>query len=227
MNNDIFTVYLKKLKIRESKIRRIIKSVAKLEKHIFNKGKQLELLCLEDIDIFLDEHYRKSTSNFYVDDLKYYYKFIYRNDILEYLDILKYKYTPPVLIKNLNIKNEYVLLLKKHDIKTNNQLLYRCKYNKDRISLSEKTKISLSEIVNLVKLCDLTRIYAVKGTRAKLYLESGLDTVEKISNVKPYELIDIVTSYINNSKFDGIPTLPKEARFTIEFAKRLPQLIVW
>lgn len=227
MNNDVFIVYLSNLEIKQSRIRRINKSINKLEKYALKQKRQLDSLCSEEIDRFLYNYYLKYTMNYYIDDIKYYYKFIQRNDILKYIEILKYKYTPPFLIKNLDINVEYIALLGNYSINTNNQLLYMCKFKEDRNKLSTKTKIPVNEIDKVVKLCDLTRIYAVKETRAKLYLESGLDSVEKIAKIKPQQLVNTVSNYIDNSNFKGIPTLLKEAKFTIEFAKKLPILIIW
>ena len=93
--------------------------------------------------------------------------------------------------------------------------------DKGHLSLYEMTQIPIDVLEIISKLSDLTRLFAVKGVRAKLYLESGLDSVHKIAAVTPDHLVETVTEYISRTGFDGLPTLPKEAVFTVQFAKKI------
>ncbi len=74
-------------------------------------------------------------------------------------------------------------------------------------------------------MSDLTRIFAVKATRAQLYYEAGINTVEKIAALDPNELRSIVIKYAKESDFQGIPTLPKEAEATVNLARKLYAVI--
>lgn len=66
----------------------------------------------------------------------------------------------------------------------------------------------------------------MKGTRARLYYEAGFDSVEKIANLEPEDLRDQVVEYVKESGFDGVPTLPAEAVYTVEKARYLPKIFL-
>jgi hypothetical protein len=65
----------------------------------------------------------------------------------------------------------------------------------------------------------------VKGIRARLYYDAGIDTPEKIAALEPEELRTQVVEYVNKSGFDGVPTLPAEAIYTVEKARALPKIV--
>ena len=95
----------------------------------------------------------------------------------------------------------------------------------DRKELAEKTGIPQSKIEEFVKLADLARIPGVKGTRARLYFEAGIDSVEKIASLEPEELRELVVDYVDQSGFEGVPTLAKEAVYIVEKARKLPKMV--
>jgi hypothetical protein len=94
-----------------------------------------------------------------------------------------------------------------------------------RQELSERTGIPLDAILEFVKLSDLARIFAVKGVRARLYYDAGIDTVEKMAQWDPVELVKMLVEFVERTGFDGIATLPAEARFTVKEAKKLPKIV--
>ena len=124
-----------------------------------------------------------------------------------------------------DIDKEYIEKLEKEGIKTNNQLLEKAETSEDRKELSERTGIPLEVIEKLTKLSDLSRIFAVKAIRAKLYYDAGVDTVEKISKWNPTEFRKMIEEYVEKSGFPGEPTLQKEAEFTVDFANKLRKKI--
>jgi len=63
--------------------------------------------------------------------------------------------------------------------------------------------------VEIVKLSDLARIPGVKGVRARLYHDAGLDTVEKIAETPPEKILEITQEFVKETEFDGIAPLPK------------------
>ena len=56
-------------------------------------------------------------------------------------------------------------------------------------------------------MVDLARIPGVKGTRARLYFEAGIDSVEKIASLEPEEFREMVVDHVDQSGFEGVPTL--------------------
>jgi len=76
-----------------------------------------------------------------------------------------------------------------------------------------------------VKLSDLARITGVKGIRARLYYDAGVDTVEKMAKWDAEKLREMLVSFVERTRFDGIAPLPKEAEFTVKTAKKLPKVV--
>jgi hypothetical protein len=65
----------------------------------------------------------------------------------------------------------------------------------------------------------------VKGIRARLYYDAGVDSVEKMAGWEPEPLRKMVTNYVEQTGFDGIPPLPKEVSSTIANARNLPKIV--
>lgn len=222
MSNRSFEEYLSNVDMRNSMKKRVKKSVARFEKYLEKVDKTLDDARPSDLDEFLNQYTRKYVSTFYVQDLGHYYAANGNKEMQKAVDKMKYKYTAPYRLEELNnIKKDHLNALEKLGIKTNNQLLYACKSESDRKELAAKAEIPLEVVTKLVKMSDLTRIFAVKATRAQLYYEAGLDSVEKIAAIEPEELVEIVTKYVKESNFNGVPTLPKEAESTVNFARKL------
>ena len=95
----------------------------------------------------------------------------------------------------------------------------------DRQTLADRAGIPINAILELVKLSDLARIQGLKATRARLYYDAGVDTVEKLASWDPEELRDLLAGFVERTGFDGIAPLPKEAASAVATAKRLPKAI--
>jgi hypothetical protein len=89
--------------------------------------------------------------------------------------------------------------------------------------LAQKTGVSLGSIEELVKLSDLARIPRVKGIRARLYLDAGVDTLDKLAACEPGALRAMLVEFVARSGSEGIAPLPKEAAFTAAQARKLPR----
>jgi hypothetical protein len=124
-----------------------------------------------------------------------------------------------------SVDPRYVEKLAEVGIKNVNQMLAAGGTLKARKLLAQSTGIPPSSILEFVKLSDLARIPGVKGIRAGLYYDAGIDSVETIAKLEPEELHEIVVDYIVKTGFDGVPTLPAEAKFTVEEARKLPSNI--
>jgi hypothetical protein len=80
-------------------------------------------------------------------------------------------------------------------------------------------------ILELVKLSDLARIQGVKGIRARLYYDAGVDTMEKMAKWNSEELRTYLMEFVKKTGFRGIAPLPKETKFTVETARRMPKIV--
>jgi Domain of unknown function (DUF4332) len=120
---------------------------------------------------------------------------------------------------------EYIATLEKRGIKRTEQMLIAGRTKAQRMTLSNETNIPEDIILELVKLSDLARLPGVKGIRARLYHDAGVDSVEKMANWDPEALRTMVTEYVERTGFEGIPPLPKEVSSTIANARKLPKMV--
>jgi len=110
-------------------------------------------------------------------------------------------------------------------IKTAEQLLAAGCTKGQREILAGQAGIPEESLLELVKLADLARLPGVKGIRARLYYDAGVDSVEKMAGWEPETLRRMVTEYVERTGFEGIPPLPKEVSSTIANAKKLPKVL--
>lgn len=110
-------------------------------------------------------------------------------------------------------------------IKNAEQILGIGKTRDERKTLSEQTGIPEKDILELVRLSDLARLPGVKGIRARLYYDAGVDSVEKMAGWEPEALRIMVTKFVERTGFEGIPPLPKEVSSTIANARKLPKIV--
>ncbi|BDZ69883.1 DUF4332 domain-containing protein [Methanobacterium petrolearium] len=104
----------------------------------------------------------------------------------DYLLILRREvnsYTPnPVNLEKFpGVEKETVNKLKSVGIKNTAHLFKKVKTPEDRIKLAAELEIPEEEILELAKLTDLSRIKWVGPVSARIFLDSGIDTVEKVS----------------------------------------------
>jgi Domain of unknown function (DUF4332) len=112
-------------------------------------------------------------------------------------------------------------------IKTAGQLLSAGQDAVGRANIAMQAGMPVEAVIELVKLSDLARLPGVKGIRARLYYEAGVDTVEKLAAYEPQALMALTTKFVKKSGFNGIAPLPKEVSSTIANARKLPKLVDW
>lgn len=139
---------------------------------------------------------------------------------------MKEKKRNPFKLKDFRgINPEVIRKLEALRIKSAEQMLVAGQTKKLRSTLAKQTGVSEPILLELVKLSDLARLPGVKGIRARLYYDAGVDSVEKMANWEPEALRVMVAKYVERAGFDGIPPLPKEVSSTIENARRLPKVV--
>jgi hypothetical protein len=120
---------------------------------------------------------------------------------------------------------ENVRKLNEQGIGNVEQMLKAGRTPPDRKALAAETGVPVDRIVELVKLSDLARIPGVKGVRARLYYDAGLDTVEKLAGKEPGELGAMLGEFVKQRSFAGVPPLPKEVAATVSAARRLENVV--
>lgn len=134
---------------------------------------------------------------------------------------------PFPLRKFQGVDPEHMAALARDGIVNVTQMIERGKTPADRRALADKTRVPLAAIEEYVKLSDISRVGAIKAKRARLYVDAGLDTVDRMASVTSEELRRIVTEHIRRSGFEGVPTLPKEAENAVRTARSIQRLVVW
>jgi len=120
---------------------------------------------------------------------------------------------------------EAINRLKMYGIRDAEQMLQAGSNPAHRKKLSTGLGIEEEDILELVKLSDLARIPGVKGIRARLYYDAGIDTLDKLAGWEPEALRLYLVEFIEKTGFEGAAPLPKEVVNTVNDAKRLPRLV--
>jgi hypothetical protein len=95
----------------------------------------------------------------------------------------------------------------------------------ERERLALESGVPLAVILELVKLSDLARIQGLKGIRARLYYDAGVDTLDKLADWEPEALREMLTEFVERTGFDGMAPWPKEARNAVATAKKLARVV--
>jgi hypothetical protein len=134
----------------------------------------------------------------------------------------------PFPLKNFrDVNPEYLAKLEAIGITKATQMLSYGQTPEKRAALAKAAGIPEDAVLELVKLSDLARLPGVKGIRARLYYDAGVDSVEKLAAWEPEALLAMTAEFVERTGFDGIAPLPKEASSTIANARKLPRVVTW
>ena len=125
------------------------------------------------------------------------------------------------------VEQEVVDRLAAAGIRNVDQMLKAGRTSADRESLSLRTGVPLDTVVELVQLSDLARLPGVKGIRARLYRDAGVDSIEEMTKWDPEELRTMLLEFVERTGFEGVAPLPAEAAFSVSRAKELPRVVEW
>jgi len=216
----------------QSAIKRCVVYVREFETYIRNRkgSKKLGEASPENLEDFVEwiEREPKTSAKTHLWALSYYYEYTSDEAMRKLANELRgqrIKRKPFELKKFRGVNPKHVGKLASIGIRNVKQMLEAGKTRDSRQHLSEKTGIPLEAILEFVKLSDLARIPGIKGIRARLYFDSGVDTIEKMAEWNPRELREMCIEFVERTGFDGIAPLPKEAEFSVKKAKRLPRTV--
>jgi hypothetical protein len=232
MDEDGFRSYLYKGGRSTSAVNRCLQYISEFEEFLSKTKTGVNLDNAQEDDLLdfvsmLDAK-PKSKSKSYLWAIRYYFDYASNDEMCILAASLREERIErkPFVLKHFRgVDSGYLDTLAKEGIININQMLTAGVAKKDRQNLANSTGIPEQIIMEMVKLSDLARIPGVKGVRARLYYDAGIDTVEAIAKLKPEELCEIVGEYIAETGFDGIPTLLAEAKFTVAKAKELPLIV--
>ncbi|MCB0083547.1 MAG: DUF4332 domain-containing protein [Caldilineaceae bacterium] len=133
--------------------------------------------------------------------------------------------TPFKLREFRGVDPEVVAQFEAYGIKTAEQLLMDGATRPQRAALAAATDVPEAIILELVKLSDLARLPGVKGIRARLYYDAGVDSVAQMATWEPEALRQMLIVFVERTGFAGVPPLPKEVSSTIANAQKLPKVV--
>lgn len=160
--------------------------------------------------------------------LRYYYGFAENEEMQDLASALRQqriKRTPFTLSKFRGVDPEHAKRLAAIGVKNVDQMRKAGRTPSDRQQLAAEAGIPVEAVLELVKLSDLARIPGLKGIRARLYYDAGVDTVEKLAEWDPEDLRLMLSEFVEWTGFEGIAPLPKEAANAVATARKLPRPI--
>jgi hypothetical protein len=232
MNEKGLEQFLRRGGRSESVTKRCVAFVKEFERFLRDRrgGKSLDNADKEDVEKFVvwTETDLKRPAKAYLWAIRYYYEFAGNEPIRRLAGELRARRIERKALplrEFVGVRREHVDKLASLGIRTAEDMLEAGQSPSRRQELSQRTGIPIDAILEFVKLSDLSRIFGVKGTRARLYHNSGVDTVEKMAQWDPKALRAMLIDYVERTGFDGVATLPKEAEFTVTEAKKLPKVV--
>jgi hypothetical protein len=239
MDRQAFFTYLRKGGRTEDVADRVIRLVTVYAEFMEGSGKDLDTAVPKDLEAFtLWAEEKKSelpkhdeiipSPRSYLWAIKYYYRFIGNEEMVSHAGLLRearIKRKPFPLKDFRGVDPDHAQALKDHKINNINQMLKAGKTPEMRRQLTEKTGVPENAILEFVRLSDLARIQGIKSIRARLYLDAGIDSIEKMASMTKEEILKATRKFIEETYFDGIPPLPGEVEFSINKAKKLPIIV--
>jgi hypothetical protein len=224
MDEQGFSEFMRNDKRSAGTIRKDIVFMKLFEDFLSGRNKTLDEAVPKDLQEFLEVVDAKYRYGAYLSATWHYYAYT-GNDRMRYaLDELDYQRPQPYrLTKHIGVNPAHVNSLAAAGIKVIGDLIQAGKTEADRKNLSEPMGIPYDDLLELVKLSDLSRKFGPK--RARLYYDAGYDTFDKIAGMDPEVLKDKLIEHINKMGITtALPTLG-EVDFSVEGAKRRPRLV--
>jgi hypothetical protein len=234
MDEDGFRQFLKRSGRKPHTVDNVVKIVRAYEAYLdkFAGGKAIEQATTDDLATYVDwfEQEEEKSAKGQLWGIRYYYRFVDNKPMVTQASELREERTAKTrkffnLRDFREIETTYVEKLEALGIRDVNQMRTRGRTPDQRRELSTKADIPEEVILELVKLSDLARLPGVKGIRARLYYNAGIDTVEKMAEQDPVNLLAAMREFVEETGFDGIAPLPKEIEASITTAKKLSKEI--
>ncbi|MGD8245148.1 MAG: DUF4332 domain-containing protein [Anaerolineae bacterium] len=226
-----FRRFLKRGGRSSSAVRRVIRYVGEFSRYLEDRfGKGLDEATPEDLEAFVAavEREPKACAKGHLWGIRYYYEYVPNEEMRQLAGVLREERIErrPFALKDFRgVDPETVEKLGAAGIRNVKQMLEAARTRAGRAGLAEETGLPVEVILELVKLAGLARIPGIKGIRARLYHDAGVDTIDKMAAWDPEDLREMVAEFVERTGFDGIAPLPAEARFSVARARSLPKIV--
>ena len=226
-----FCKFLKRGGRSEAAAGRVMAYVSEFENYLKENDKVgLDEADAESLEAFIAwvEAKTKTSAKGYLWGIGYYYEYTNNEEMRHLAGILRQQRIErrPFPLKEFRgIPPEIAEKLAASGITNVKQMLQAGKTKQGRAALVAQTGVPEEVVLELVKLSDLARIPGVKGIRARLYHDAGVDTIEKLATWEPDDLREMAAEFVRRTGFEGIAPLPAEVHFTINPARKLPKIV--
>lgn len=231
MDEQAFRQFLKQGGRSASAIERCVRYTGAYAVFLQQRGKTLATATDEDLNAFVEDiEDQQASAKTPLWAIRYYYQFTGNQPMALFAGALReirIERRPYALAEFKHIDPGIIEGLAKVGITHVDAMLEDGRTPADRRALAAQTGIPLADIELLVKLADIARIPGNKSVRARLYVEVGADTLEKMAASDPEELRQRCADYIEATGFDGIPPWPAEAAYSVAKARTLKKIVTW
>lgn len=227
MEEEAFRAFLKRGGRSESAAGRCIRATQEFAAYVQEqRGRQLDEADAEDLEAFVAwiEREPKASAKGHLWALRYYFQFAGNVEMERLASRLRRERieTKPAPLKDFpGVDPGHLAALAAIGIRHAGQMLAAGQTPADRQALADRTGVPPDKILELVKLSDLSRLTGVRSIRARLYVDAGIDTVAKMAEWDPGALREEIVAFVERTGFEGVPTLPAEARAGVAQARRL------
>ena len=232
MDKDQLTAYLRSTKRSSSAINRTLWALDVFEIWLKETlGSSIEENITKNDLVAFIQSAEKKQKNLLL-GLANVFEFIGREDLkvsaLKMRRAILNKEIKPMRLKDfLGVDQSLIASLDAKGVSDAWSLLHISKTPEARHDLADELDVPYQDLLDLVKMADLSRMFAVKAVRTRLYLESGYDTLDKLAAQDPMELHLSLVRFVDESGFDGIATLPKEAQATVKTAREMERWVMF
>jgi hypothetical protein len=236
MVKEGFQTFLKKQRRSQGTIRQCVKLTGEFETylHQHREGKGLDEAGSDDLESFVSwKKKQKKSVNSYLWAIYRYYEYASNEPMRKLANDIRRKEIDKrrgkrksLSLKDIQgVDHEHIKKLNAIGIIDVKGMLGAGRTNEEREELSRKSSVPLDEILELVKLADLTRIVDIKGVRVSLLYAAGADTVENIARYDPERLRERLIE-VNEERriLKRHPTLI-ETSYWVTQAKALPKIV--
>jgi len=226
-----FRHFLKRGGRSDSALRRVIGYVGDFRRYLEDhRNKGLDEATPQDLEAFVAavELEPKASAKGHLWGIGYYYDYASNADMQKLAGTLREERIErrPFSLKDFrDVDPKALEALAATGIRNVRQMLEAGRTRRGRAALAEETGLPVDVILELVQLSDLARIPGIKGIRAGLYHDAGVETVAKMAAWDPEDLREMLVEFVERTAFDGIAALPTEVSFSVARAKSLPKVI--
>jgi len=225
-----FRKYLKNGGRSPSAADRVIDIVNEYAVYLNGIEKDLDRAAPDDLESYVAwiEKDSKTSAKKHLWAIRYYYQYTCSEEMERHASDLRQariQRKPFALHEFRDADQSSIVKLEAVGITNVEQMLAAGKTPQSRKALADKTGVPAGVILEFVKLSDLARIPGLKSIRARLYYESGADTVENLADWEHDALLVMLGDYVEKSGFDGLAPLPKEVQNAVATARKLPHIV--